>query len=252
MLSSLSKPVVIAHRGASKLAPENTLAAFRLAIDQQADAIELDVQLSADKEVVVFHDNKLDRTTNGEGYLRDHNYQSLSELKAGILFGSPYHTERIPTLSQVFTTFGKSIFYNIELKNLLTPFDSLPFLVNKLIKDYQLETHVLISSFNPIALTKIERINPDLPKGILLKGSLPFMLQAAPFSTLHNYQSVHFSNNSISPNFVQRIHTSGKLAFTYTLNLPDEILLSLRNGIDGFFTDDPSLARKTILSVDKN
>ena len=252
MLASLPKPVVIAHRGASKLAPENTLAAFRLAIDQHADAIELDVQLTSDKEVVVFHDNKLDRTTNGEGYLKDHTYQSLNELSAGILFGPPYDTEKIPALAQVFATFGKSVFYNIELKNLLTPFDSLPYRVNKLIKEYQLESHVLVSSFNPIALNRIERINSELPKGILLKGALPFMLHAAPFFTLRDYHSVHFSFISISSNLVQRIHTSGKLAFTYTLNLPDDILLSLRYGIDGFFTDDPSLARKTILSWDHN
>ena len=250
MLDSLNKPVVFAHRGASKYAPENTITAFKLAIEQQADAIELDVQLSADKVIVVFHDNKLDRTTNGKGFLKDHDYQSLLDLSAGKLFGPPYQSEKIPTLFQVFETFGKSIYYNIELKNLLTPFDSLPARVTSIIQEFNLEDHVLISSFNPIALLRLERSNSYLPKGILIKGRFPITLQKMLFFTLQNYQSVHFSFDSISANQVQSIHSSGKLAFTYTLNLPADILTSLRFGLDGFFTDDPALARKTILSME--
>ena len=250
MLDSLNKPVVFAHRGASKYAPENTISAFKLAIEQQADAIELDVQLTADKEVVVFHDNKLDRTTNGKGYLKDHDYQSLLELSAGKLFGPPYQPEKIPALFQVFETFGKSIYYNIELKNLLTPLDSLPAQVISIIQEYNLEDHVLVSSFNPVALFRLERLNADLQKGILVKGRSPLPFQEIPFFCLQNYQSIHFSYDSISSNQVQSIHSSGKLAFTYTLNLPADILTSLRYGLDGFFTDDPVLARKTILSME--
>lgn len=248
MLDSLSKPVVFAHRGSCKYAPENTLAAFSLAIEQEADAIELDVQLSSDKEVVVFHDQKLDRTTNGKGDVKDHTFDTLKALNAGILFGPAYPNESIPSLSQVFENFGDTIYYNIELKNLSTPFDDLPGRVVDIIKRYQLEDHVLLSSFNPIALIKIDKIIPGLPKGILLSGRFSRILHPYRFFPFLDYQSVHFSFESMSLNQIQTIHTGGKLAFTYTLNNPADIISSLNLGIDGFFTDDPVLARKTILT----
>ena len=250
MLDSIPKPVVFAHRGASKAAPENTLAAFRLAIEQKADALELDVQLTADKEVVVFHDNILSRTTNGEGYLKNQDFYSLNELNAGKLFSPAYQNEKIPSLAQVFDNFGDSTYYNIELKNLLTPLDDLPARVISIIMDYQLENHVLISSFNPIALSKIEKTCPSLPKGILIKGRFPINIQRFLLFPFLSYQSVHFSYNSISSNQVKSIRTSGKLAFTYTINTPSEILSSLRYGVDGIFTDDPKIARKMISSLE--
>ena len=86
MLDSLPRPVVIAHRGASAHAPENTLSAFKLAIDQGADVIEFDVQLSSDKSVVVYHDHSLERTTDGAGYVKDKNLDYLKSLNAGIWF----------------------------------------------------------------------------------------------------------------------------------------------------------------------
>jgi glycerophosphoryl diester phosphodiesterase len=251
MLDFLPKPVVFAHRGASKYAPENTLSSFHLAVDQGADAIELDVQLTADNQVVVFHDSHLDRTTNGAGLLKEHKLASLQKLNAGKLFGSEYDDVKIPALYQVFDIFGTSTFFNIELKNLLTPYDNLPVHVINLIQEYQLEDYVLISSFNPIALFKVEKIAPNLPKGLLIKGKLPLNLHRILILPFIRYKSVHFSFDTISSKQVQSIHSGGKLAFTYTINNPDEILTSLQDGVDGFFTDDPSLARKT-LSMSKS
>jgi glycerophosphoryl diester phosphodiesterase len=252
MLASLPRPVVFAHRGSSKDAPENTMAAFRLAIDQKADAIELDVQLSADKEVVVFHDHTIDRTTNGEGYVKDYDFRTLRKLSAGILFGNRYVGEKIPSLSHVFEDLGNSIFYNIELKNLITPFDDLPNRVVELVHRFNLKDRILISSFNPIALHKVSKASQEISKGILVKRDLPLSnLLFRLFSNL-NYQSVHFSYDMISQKRVQTIHSSGKLAFTYTLNNPADIITSMKDGVDGFFTDDPALARKIILKGRKN
>src|SRR5512139_733767 len=98
VLESLSQPIIFAHRGASAHAPENTLAAFELALAQQADAIELDVKLSADGQVIVIHDSSVDRTTNGHGKVQDMTLVEIKALDAGSFFSSQFAGEKIPTL----------------------------------------------------------------------------------------------------------------------------------------------------------
>src|SRR5512139_1857475 len=117
VLESLSQPIIFAHRGASAHAPENTLAAFELALAQQADAIELDVKLSADGRVIVIHDSTVDRTTDGHGKVKDMSLADLKALDAGSFFSSEFAGEKIPTLDEVFEAVGRRTFINIELKN---------------------------------------------------------------------------------------------------------------------------------------
>ncbi len=119
------RPLVIAHRGAARLAPENTLTAFRLAADLGADAVELDARLTADGEVVVLHDKLLDRTTNGSGLVSRRTRQELQTLDAGAKSGPGFAGERIPTLDQVFEAVGSRVLINVELKNYDSAFDRL-------------------------------------------------------------------------------------------------------------------------------
>src|SRR5574341_500623 len=107
MLSHIPNPAIIAHRGASAYAPENTLAAFELAVRQKADAIELDAQLTVDGHVVVFYDTPLDRTTEGQGRVTDSKLADLRRLDAGSHFDVAYRGEQIPTLDEVFDLAGK-------------------------------------------------------------------------------------------------------------------------------------------------
>src|SRR5437867_7569994 len=132
MLQSLPRPIIFAHRGASAYAPENTLAAFELALAQNADAIELDVKLSADGHAIVIHDPTVDRTTAHHGRVRDLSLAELSALDAGSFFSEKFHGERIPTLEEVFETMGKRTFINVELTNYSTPHDHLVETVCKL------------------------------------------------------------------------------------------------------------------------
>ena len=147
MLTSLSQPVIFAHRGASAHAPENTLAAFELALAQNADAIELDVKLSADGYAVVIHDPTVDRTTGSRGRVRDLSLQQLRSLDAGSLLSEKYGGEKIPTLEEVFESVGKRTFINVELTNYSTPRDSLVETVCILVKRFGLQKRVLFSSF---------------------------------------------------------------------------------------------------------
>src|SRR5512132_2581784 len=102
MLTSLLQPIIFAHLGASANAPENTLAAFELALEQNADAIELDVKLSADGQVIVIHDPTVDRTTGSHGRVKDLSLAELRSLDAGSFFSEKYTGEKIPTLEEEF------------------------------------------------------------------------------------------------------------------------------------------------------
>ena len=246
MLDLLPRPVVIAHRGASAHAPENTMSAFQLALDQDADAIEFDVQLSSDKSLIVIHDSTLDRTTNGSGLVKDYSLDVLKTLNAGHAYGPAFLDEKIPTLSEVFDKFGTSTFYNIELKNSITPFDDLPAMIAPIIENSGLLDHVLISSFNPIALHKIEKLLPDAKKGLLLHSSLSIDVLGYVSIYRFAYQTIHLSFSSLNSRRVKSFQSKGKLVFSYTLNHPRDINNALNLKIDGFFTDDPALARQTL------
>ena len=246
MLDLLPRPVVIAHRGASMHAPENTLSAFQLALDQEADAFEFDVQLSSDNSVIVIHDSTLDRTTNGSGLVKDHTLAALKTLNAGHAYGPAFPNEKIPTLDEVFDKFGTSTFYNIELKNSMTPFNDLPAMVAPIIENSGLLDQVLISSFNPVALHKMEKLLPDVKKGLLLHGSLSVELFRYVSIYPFTHQTTHLSFSSLNARRIKSFQSKGNLVFSYTLNHPRDIHTALDLGIDGFFTDDPALARRTL------
>ena len=125
MFSQLPKATIFAHRGASVYAPENTLAAFEAAVQQHADAIELDAKLTADRQVVVIHDQTVDRTTNGSGEVQKMSLEAIRELDAGSFFDVQFKGEKIPLLSEVFEAVGKRIFINIELTNYASLIDEL-------------------------------------------------------------------------------------------------------------------------------
>ena len=141
--------MVVAHRGASAFAPENTLAAFCLAVEQGADAIELDAKLSADQQIVVIHDKSVERTTDGKGEVRRLTLGQIKSLDAGSFFSSRFAGEPIPTLAEVFEEVGKRVLINVELTNYASPTDDLVDRTAALVKQFGLEERVLFSSFHP-------------------------------------------------------------------------------------------------------
>jgi glycerophosphoryl diester phosphodiesterase len=249
MFFDLTAPVIFAHRGASAYAPENTLSAFILALEQGAKAIELDVQLTADQEVVAFHDSTLDRTTNTSGKLSDYKLSQLKELNAGFRNGDIFRDEKIPTLGEIFAELHDASLLNIELKNLTSPHDDLPQKVAEVIDQYNMSEKVLVSSFNPIALKSFARIKPDIPLGRLIHTSLTFELIKYRLSKRNLFASIHLAYKTLTYKQIKFLHSNNVLVFTYTLNDPDDILRSIDLGVDGFFTDDPALAIRTLTSA---
>lgn len=246
MLTHLPKPAVIAHRGASAYAPENTLSAFELAVKQEADAIELDVRLSADGHIIVIHDNTVNRTTNGKGMVSDLSLAALKELDAGSVYDDAFHGEKIPTLAEVFETVGKKIFINVELKNETIFSGELTEKVAQCVREHNMASRVLFSSYNLFALRQIDKLLPETSKGLLPNKGLSGFMVRTWLRELIPYQSVHIPSQYVTQGIIDNVHRQGRRLLAYTVNHPADIQRLIKLGIDGIFTDDPLLALRTI------
>jgi glycerophosphoryl diester phosphodiesterase len=241
MLPILPRPTVFAHRGASAHAPENTLAAFQLALEHGADAIEFDVKLTKDGQVVAHHDNTLERTTDGKGRLRDFSLAELKKLDAGAWFSETYRGERIPTLAEIFETVGDRLFMNIELTNYAAPFDKLVDKVAELVERYHMHERILYSSFLPHNLVRAGALTPGLPRGQLaLPGPAGWWQRR--WGNFLQLQADHPFSGDVSESSIKRSHARGRRVYTWTVNDPEEMRRLQSLGADGIITDDPKLA----------
>jgi glycerophosphoryl diester phosphodiesterase len=246
MLAALPRPVVFAHRGASAHAPENTLASFELALAQGADAIELDTQLTADGQVVVFHDMVLDRTTDGTGRLTRKTLAELRSLDAGGFFSPEYRGEKIPLLEEVLETVGKKLFMNIELKNYRTPGDELVPRVCELVKKCGLEARVIFSSFFPHNLTRAGALLPGVPRGLLASKHLLGAWARSFGFAFGDYAALHPYVGDVDSREVQRVHRLKRRIYVWTVNKPEDMQRLKSWGVDGIFTNDPALALQVL------
>jgi glycerophosphoryl diester phosphodiesterase len=242
-----TRPILFAHRGASAHAPENTLAAFDLALRHEADAFELDAKLSADGYVMVIHDQSVDRTTDGQGDVGAMTLAALQELDAGSFFDIAFRGEHIPTLAQVFEAFGHKTYINVELTNYAAPNDDLPERVVELVQQHRLEKHILFSSFNPRALIKAKRLLPEVPVGLLaLPGRSGWWARSWPGRIGVPYDALHPELTDVNAKLVASEHRRGHRVNVWTVNEPDDMQRLFALGVDGIFTDDPRLARQVL------
>ncbi len=236
-------PMILGHRGASAWAPENTLAAFRLAVSQGADGFELDTRLTADNIPIVLHDPTLDRTTSGKGPVRRASLAELGGLDAGSGFSPEYKNEPLPALEQVFSELGQLTHINVELANYQSLFDPLPGRVTALVRQHHLEERVLFSSFNPLNLFRVRRVIPQAFIGLLTPPghagkTWPWLiLRFIPGAAIHPYWS------DVSKGLVEKAHRQARRVHVWTVNTPVEMRRLFALGVDGIITDDPALAR---------
>lgn len=232
---------VQAHRGASAIAPENTLAAFRAAAAQGAKWIELDVALLADGTLVVIHDDSVDRTTSGTGSLGALTFDDLANLDAGTWFHPRFADERLPTLEQVIAVLGDlGISANVEIKQHKhhRSLDQLIEAVRSAISTRRPETKIMISSFDPACLKAMAVLEPDLEMAMLwvdLPADWQAHLAAIPASTIH----LHYKSLSIG--LLESARDSGIKVRAWTANDPVELYSFWNAGLTGVITDDPSL-----------
>ncbi len=235
---------VTAHRGASKKAPENTLAAFRYALDSGADYIELDVQLTKDEQLVVFHDEKLDRTTDGKGKLTDFTYEELQQLSAGSWFGKEgkFAEERIPLLSEVFELIGNDILLNIEIKNrgdaLLTAEKTVD-----MINQYHFVDSCYVTSFSYAALKRVKQLDPNIKTGLIAN-----VATTTAFTQLKYIDALSMNHLLVNSTVVNNAHQNGKRIFVWTVDNNSEIKNMMALGVDNIITNRPEKASEIVYS----
>jgi len=230
---------IIAHQGASVHAPENTMAAFQLAMDLQADGIELDVMLTKDGQVVVIHDDTVDRTTDGTGRVRDMTLAELQKLDAG-------NGEKIPTLQNVLDAFGGQYLINIELKNYSSPFDSLPVVVAEILnKTVNLGDAVMISTFNPFNLSRFRRRCPKVKMGLLTTPTKAKLW----LWRLFKYDALHPYYEDVDQTLVAAVRERQQEINVWTVDDPEAIRRMAALGVDSVITNDPQAAREALESA---
>ncbi|HEV2582971.1 MAG TPA: glycerophosphodiester phosphodiesterase family protein [Ktedonobacteraceae bacterium] len=243
---------LVAHRGGSALAPENTLAAFRNALRYPIDAVELDVQMSRDGQVIVFHDNTLERLTNGSGNILDHDFADLRSLNAAAHFPGGWPApQQMPTLREVFELVkGRAQVY-IEIKT--SKRDGVtgryPHLVESVIADVRaayMLGQVYIISFDWTVLPEIKAMEPVLPVGALVSKDA-WDPQKAPFGVLAElvkslgFEWLNMDFKLYAPDMPAIVHANGLKIGLWTVNTLDDLRNCAADGVDSLTSDHPDL-----------
>jgi len=232
---------IIAHRGASQYKPENTLPAFRLAMEQGVHGFELDVHLTKDGCVVVAHDLFLERVSNGKGRICDYDLTDLKKLD----FGKPIPGSdpcSIPTLAEVYELVaGTNLTINVELKNLEELYPALPKKLIELETEYGMENRVLYSSFNHYSLLHIKQYNKNAPIGILYDLGLVEPWVYAKQLVAHAIHP-HYKIIAALPETVSICHKEGIEVNVWTVDDPSAMKLMMDLGVNNLMTNTPNIA----------
>ncbi|GAQ16941.1 glycerophosphoryl diester phosphodiesterase [Oceanobacillus picturae] len=232
---------VFAHRGSSGTCPENTLSAYKEAVEGGSDGIEIDVQYTKDNELVVIHDNTVNRTTNGKGLVKDYTLKELKMLDAGCWFSEQFALERIPTIEEVlaFVKEKEGLLLNIELKNVVIHHEGIEERVIKLVRDYSLSNRVIFSSFNHISLHRISKLAPEIECAVITLDK-----QFKPWDYLASVGAAgwHPQWSKIDQHIINEMKKRNHPVRVYTINKVDQMEAFLTNDIEAIMTDYPGKA----------
>ena len=239
-------PLLIAHRGSSGEAPENTIAAFRLAVEQGADMLELDVRMTRDGELVVLHDRTLRRTTDGSGSVYAWTLKELKKLDAGSWFDPGFAGERIPTLREVLNMLPPRVGLNIEVKTDGQPRFPIERTLVKILNEEAPASGIFISSFDHRFLRRLHALAPELELGALL---IPVRDSARSPASLHRSLGIRWivcSGSWLRKRFIARAHEGGLSVCCYTVNTERQLARAVRFGIDAVISNFPSRVRRML------
>jgi glycerophosphoryl diester phosphodiesterase len=250
----LKKISIIAHRGASGNAPENTLAAFKLALENHVDFIEIDVHLSKDSVPVVIHDNTLNRTTNGKGLVFEHELKQLKKLDAGSWFSKTHQGEKIPTLEEVINLTKGKCKLLIEIKHGSNRYPNIEELTLQIIHKLQVQNQCIIQSFDEDVIANLKKLKCSVEVHKLIEGDFPVKLYNIYSSINHKTKKGKASIGAINPNqssvnqkFIKNIHKQKKKTFIWTVNDQKDMMRMIKMGVDGIITNYPEKLKKLII-----
>jgi glycerophosphoryl diester phosphodiesterase len=239
------RPLLWAHRGASRDAPENTLAAFKLAAAQRADGVELDAQLCGSGEVVVLHDSTLGRTTGAVGLVTETPWQLLRTLDAGAFKGEQFRGERIPLLSEVLEALP-GLLVNVELKCESLADDGLTARAVACVREARAEGRVLFSSFNPLCLRRARALAPEIERALLFEAGAPWLLRSAATAPLLDAAALHPEAVLATPAAVSRWRARGYRLACWTVDDPALARGLWERGVTGLITNQPAALRAVL------
>lgn len=240
---------VIAHRGASAYYPENTLSAFEAAIGMGADMIELDVQLSSDKEVVVFHDEKISRCTDGRGKLSDFTLAQLKKLDAGIRFDKKFKNTRIPALGEVLDLCKNRIVVNIEIKTESvgqTFFGGIEEKCLHIVERCGMREHVVFSSFDPRALMHLKQIDSRVPVAALFEKKHYGSRQPSDIVESLAADAFNCSASELNKKWLADLKANRIPVYVYTVDDAKRMKKFIETGVNGIFTNKPDVLKNVL------
>ncbi|MBB4825400.1 glycerophosphoryl diester phosphodiesterase [Sporosarcina luteola] len=228
--------ISVAHRGASAYAPENTRAAFQKGVDMQADYLECDVHLSIDDELIVMHDDKVDRTTDGKGYIRNMTLAELKTLDAGKQFGQAFSGEEIMTLQELIEEFYDEVGLVIEVKN-PTNYPGIEEKVVQVLEQYDDLSRIIIQSFDVESMKKIHTLLPDVQIAILMRPTDSFMTskKIEEYSAFASY--INFNVSFTNKRMVDLVHKHGSKVLVWSKKDRRLIWKAQKYGVDGIISD---------------
>ena len=240
----MKKPIIYAHRGASAYAPENTGSAFQKAMELNAGGIETDVQLSKDGRVIICHDEKVDRVSNGSGWIKNLTLEELKRLDFGSWFGEGFREEKILTLEELLELLHNwEGVLNVELKQGPILYEGLESKVVDILRKYKRIDTTIISSFNHYSLLTIKELEPAVKIGVLYMAGL---VDPWKYAQSIGADAIHPLFYSVIPQVIRGCKEHGIILNPWTVDQPEQILALANGGVDGIITNVPDVAGKAI------
>lgn len=237
-----------AHRGFSGKYPENTMLAFEKAVETGADGIELDVHFSKDGELVVIHDERIDRTCDASGFVRDYTLKELQSFDASAGFKGIYGFNRIPTLREYFE-FIKPVdgfITNIELKTGVYTYPGIEKAVNDMIIEFGLENRIIISSFNHNSVMRFKNLNQTVKCGFLEES---WILDFGNYTKKHGIECIHPMHWTLTEETVGEMKNNGIEINTWTVNDEESVRRLYDLGVDSVIGNYPDMIKKVLDSL---
>lgn len=234
----MKKSLNIAHRGFSGSYPENTMLAFRKAVEVGCDGIETDLHITKDGVIVICHDEAIDRTTDGSGFIKDYNYEELRSFDAGIKFSKEFEGERIPSLDEFLDYVkDKNLLINLELKNNIIDYYELEKKVIDKVYEYNLKKNIILSSFNHYSMVKAKKHDHHIKTGLLCTEAL---YKPYKYVNMTGADALHpFYKSVMNEKIVKKIHERKIMINAYTINKEEDMKRMIELNIDGIITNYP-------------
>jgi glycerophosphoryl diester phosphodiesterase len=233
------RPLIFAHRGASRAAPENTLPAFEAAVALGADGVELDVQYTSDGKMVIFHNLTLEETSIGTGRVTAHTLDELRALDAGGWFSPEFAGTRIPTLDEVLNLLCGRLLLNIEIKSLDMVGAGLGADVAAAVQAHHMQDQVVLSSFNPFALRRAKQAAPEIEHALLLAHDLPGWMGWGLTRRYSKADSLHPEAAMVNAPYMAWARRLGMPVRPWTVDEEDEMRRLIALGVDAIITNVP-------------